>query len=390
MRAHAEDPRTLTVLSVIGTRPEAIKMAPVIKEIGIHRGRVRSVVCVTGQHREMLDPLLEIFAIQPDYDLNVMQDDQTLCQLTANLFTSLDAVVEKTKPDWILAQGDTTTTFVAAMTAFYHRIPFGHVEAGLRTFDRFRPFPEEVNRRIADSVADLHFAPTERSRQALLAEGYPDRSILVTGNTVVDALLSVAGHPYDWSRGPLAGIPLDQQLVLITAHRRESFGASLREICLAVRDLAGEFASRGVHFVYPVHLNPNVRGPVGTILSGMPNVSLIEPLDYLAMVQLMKRSTIILTDSGGIQEEAPSLRVPVLVMRDATERPEGVEANVGRLIGTRRASIVAETRRLLCDPVGRAAMGTGRNPYGDGRSAARIVAAILSAGRIRPHGVDED
>jgi len=367
----------LTVLSVIGTRPEAIKMAPVIKELGRHGDRVRSVVCVTAQHREMLDQVLNLFNIRPDYDLNIMRPGQALTRLTADLLTSLDPVVEEIKPDWILAQGDTTTVLAAALVAYYHKVPFGHVEAGLRTGDRYRPFPEEVNRCIADSLADLLFAPTERARQALLREGIFAVRILVTGNTVIDALLSVAEQPYDWSSGPLASLPDNARLVLITAHRRESFGAPFREICFAIRELALQFESYGVHFVYPVHPNPNVRQPVGEILSGIPNVSLIEPLDYLSLVHLMKRSTLILTDSGGIQEEAPSLGVPVLVMRDTTERPEGVEAGVARLVGAQRDRIFAEAKHLLQDPVAHAAMATRANPYGDGRAASRIVSALL-------------
>ena len=367
----------LTVLGVLGTRPEAIKMAPVIRELESHSDRVRSVVCSVGQHREMLDQVLQLFQIKPDYELELMQANQTLSQLTAASFTALDKVVSETKPDWVCAQGDTTTVFVAAMVAFYHRIAFGHVEAGLRTGDRQNPFPEELNRRIADMVASLYFAPTERARQGLLREGFPERDIHVTGNTVVDALNDVAAREYDWRSGPLSTLPLDRRLVLITAHRRESFGEPFRKLCLAIRELAHTFAGDSVHFVYPVHLNPNVQQPVRKILSGLPNVSLIEPLDYLSLVHLMKRSTLILTDSGGIQEEAPSLRVPVLVMRDATERPEGVEAGVVRLVGTQRCRIVKEAERLLRDPVARERMATGVNPYGDGKAAARIVSILL-------------
>ena len=370
----------LKVLSVFGTRPEAIKMAPVIKELFTYPDRVRSLVCVTGQHRQMLDQVLSLFDIQPDYDLDVMWPEQALSQLTANLFASLDPVVTETKPDWVLAQGDTTTVLVAALVAFYHQVPFGHVEAGLRTGDKYRPFPEEINRRVADVVADAYFAPTERARKALLSEGCRAQDIYVTGNTVIDALLDVAGHDYDWSAGPLANLPHDQRIVLITAHRRESFGQPFQELCQAIRQLAETFAPEGIHFVYPVHLNPNVRRPVYGILSGLPNVSLIEPLDYLSLVHLMKRSTLILTDSGGIQEEAPSLGVPVLVMRDTTERPEGIEAGVARLVGTQRERIVAETARLLRDPVARAAMVTQVNPYGDGKAASRIVSILLERG----------
>lgn len=367
----------LTVLSILGTRPEAIKMAPVIQELAKYPQRVRSLVCVTAQHREMLDQVLHLFDIHPDYDLNIMRPGQPLPDLTAHLFTSLSPVLVEARPDWVLAQGDTTTVLVAALIAYYHKVRFGHVEAGLRTGDRYAPFPEEINRRVADIVADLLFAPTERSRQALLREGCPAEAILVTGNTVIDALLKVAARPYNWLAGPLANIPVDKRIVLITAHRRESFGAPFREMCQAVRELALQFASSGVHFVYPVHLNPNVRQPVGEILSGISNISLIEPLDYLSMVHLMKRSTLILTDSGGIQEEAPSLRVPVLVMRDTTERPEGIEAGVVRLVGTQRERIVGETQRLLQDPAALMEMASGANPYGDGKAAMRIVSALL-------------
>jgi UDP-N-acetylglucosamine 2-epimerase (non-hydrolysing) len=367
----------LTVLNVFGTRPEAIKMAPVIMELGKHSNRVRSVICSAGQHREMLDQVLQLFRIDPDYNLNLMQPCQTLSQLTAALFTGLDQVVSEVKPDWILAQGDTTTVFAASMVAFYHRVQFGHVEAGLRTGDRQRPFPEEINRRVADLVTSAYFAPTERAGQALLREGCSERDVHVTGNTVVDALNDVASRPYDWCSGPLSGLPRDRRLVLITAHRRESFGDPFRELCLAIRDLAGMFAGEGVHFVYPVHLNPNVQQPVREILSGLSNVSLIEPLDYLSLVHLMKRSTLILTDSGGIQEEAPGLHVPVLVMRDITERPEGVEAGVVRLVGTERCRIVKEAERLLRDSAAHEAMVADKNPYGDGMAAIRIVSALL-------------
>jgi UDP-N-acetylglucosamine 2-epimerase (non-hydrolysing) len=268
-----------TVLSVIGTRPEAIKMAPVILELTRHAQRARSVVCVTGQHREMLAQALALFEIRPDHDLALMQPDQSLAALTARLFASLDPVVREVRPDWVLAQGDTTTVFVAAVVAFYNGVPFGHVEAGLRTGDRRRPFPEEINRRLADAVADLYFAPTAGARQALLREGVADESILVTGNTVIDALLGVAQRPFDWpSSGELARVPRDGRLVLITAHRRESFGEPFRELCLAIADLARRFADDGVHFVYPVHLNPNVRKPVLELLAGHDNVHLVEPL----------------------------------------------------------------------------------------------------------------
>jgi len=351
-------------------------MAPVIRELERADG-VRSVVCVTAQHRKILDQVLDVFSIRPDIDLNLMAPDQSLSALTANLFRALDPVVADTRPDWVLAQGDTTTVLVASLVAFYHRVRFGHVEAGLRTGNRDQPFPEEVNRHIADIVADLHFAPTARCRSALLTEGISGARIHVTGNTVIDALLAVIEQPYHWSEGPLAVLPAAERLVLVTAHRRESFGAPLNDICLALRDLASGFADGEARLVYPVHPNPNVRRPVYNVLGGLPNVSLIEPLGYRDMAQLMRRSTLILTDSGGIQEEAPSLGVPVLVMRDTTERPEAIEAGVARLVGTRRERIVSEATRLLRDPAAHAAMATRVNPYGDGHAASRIASILV-------------
>ena len=376
----------LRILSIIGTRPEAIKMAPVIRELERHPQQACSIVCVTGQHRQMLDPVLALFGIEADCDLDLMQPDQSLSHLTAELFRGLDTVVRDHAPGWILAQGDTTSVMVGAMVAFYHRIPFGHVEAGLRTGDRYQPFPEEVNRRIADGLSEILFAPTPRSRDRLLQEGISASKIIVTGNTIVDALKEVAAMPVDLSAGPLAGLPLDQPLVLVTAHRRESFGGQLQEICLAVRELASTFESAGVHFVYPVHLNPNVRRPAYDILSGLANVHLLDPLDYRSLVQVMKRSILVLTDSGGIQEEAPGLGIPVLVMRNTTERPEGVEAGVARLVGTRRSRIVREAASLLQSPERRSTMVSASNPYGDGQAAQRIVGRLL--GKPVPAGAE--
>ncbi len=367
----------MKIISILGTRPEAIKMAPVIKELQKYPHEIESVICVTGQHRQMLDQVLELFAIHPDIDLNLMQPNQRLALLTARLFEALEGVVEKVRPDWILAQGDTTTVFVAAVMAYYHDIRFGHVEAGLRTNDKRRPFPEEMNRRLADAAADACFAPTEGARRALLREGFADAAIHVTGNTIVDALLEIAAKAFHWETSPLQGIPQTEPLVLITAHRRESFGEPFRELCQAIRELAISFPR--ARFIYPVHLNPNVRQPVGEILSGLKNVHLIDPLDYLTLVHLMKRSLLILTDSGGIQEEAPTFGVPVLVMRDTTERPEGVEAGVARLVGTSRQRIVAEASRVLAEaPLQRE--GIPHNPYGDGHAAERIVAILRKTG----------
>jgi len=366
----------IKVLSIIGTRPEAIKMAPVVKELSRHPDQFDSVVCVTGQHRQMLDQVLELFGIAPEYDLNLMKDNQSLSELTANLFMGLEKVITTEKPDWILAQGDTTTVMVASLVAFYHKISFGHIEAGLRTGNKFSPFPEEINRCIADIVSDVFFAPTELSGKTLIQEGARESDIYITGNTVIDALLDIASRPYDGQLGLLKEISADKRIVLITAHRRESFGEPFRELCEAIRELAQEFIDEGVEFVYPVHLNPNVLQPVNELLSGQQNVHLIEPLDYLSLVHIMKRSTIILTDSGGIQEEAPSLNVPVLVMRETTERPEGLDAGVVKLVGTHKRSIVEKATRLLRDPDFHAHMAKGANPYGDGKSAARIVSIL--------------
>ena len=352
-------------------------MAPVITELRRYPDVIRSVVCSVGQHRQMLDQVMNLFGIVPDYDLNVMERDQQLPRLTARLFTGLDRVMSEVKPDWVLAQGDTTTVFVAAMEAFYHRVAFGHVEAGLRTGNKRQPFPEEVNRRIADLIADVHFAPTPRARDALLAEGCAADDVYVTGNTVIDALYEVADREYRWDAGPLASVPLDRRLVLITAHRRESFGPPFRELCLAIRDLAQRFADQRVQFVYPVHLNPNVRQPVMSLLSDVPNVSLIEPLDYLSLVHLMQRSELVLTDSGGIQEEAPTLGVPVLVAREATERQESVDAGAARLVGHDEDLIVSEVLRLRDDAAARARMARPLMLFGDGQASQRIVADML-------------
>ena len=368
----------LTVLNVIGTRPEAIKMAPVVAEMDRHREQVRSVVCVTGQHREMLDQALAVFGLRPDYDLDMMRPDQSLTQLTARLLDALDGVIRQVKPDWILAQGDTTSAMVTSLVAFYHRIPFGHVEAGLRTTDPCRPFPEEINRRLADTMATLLFAPTERARQTLLREGRREADILLTGNTVIDALQQIIIQDYDWVNGPLSGVPCDRRLVLVTMHRRESFGPPLREMCNALIQIANSLGPEGVHLVCPVHPNPKVRGPVMELLGGIANISLLDPLEYSSLIRVMRHSTLVLTDSGGIQEEAPSFSVPLLVMRDETERLEGVEAGIARLVGTKADSIAGEAIRLLRNPVEYAQMTTTQNPYGDGRAAERIVAALLA------------
>jgi UDP-N-acetylglucosamine 2-epimerase (non-hydrolysing) len=366
----------MKILSIFGTRPEAIKMAPVVKELNRHQGGFTSVVCVTAQHRQMLDQVLSLFDIVPDYDLNIMQNDQTLAQVTANALTKLDAVLEAEKPDWVLTQGDTTTAMVGALAAFYHRIRVGHVEAGLRTWDRFQPFPEEINRKIADAVCDLHFAPTATARDNLMREGISETSIVITGNTVIDALLDVAGREYDWAGDGMEALPRDKRLILVTAHRRENFGEPLRQICAAMREIAASYPD--VHFVYPVHLNPNVRSVAYEQLSDEAGITLLNPLEYLPLVQLMKASYLVLTDSGGLQEEAPSLGKPVLVLREVTERPEGVAAGTVKIVGTNKRTIIAETAALLDDHAEYERMSRAINPYGDGRASERIVKSLIA------------
>jgi UDP-N-acetylglucosamine 2-epimerase (non-hydrolysing) len=375
--------KRLKILAIFGTRPEAIKMAPVVKALKAHADRVEARVCVTAQHRHMLDQVLELFEIQPDYDLDIMTENQSLAQVTASVFTGLDPVLVGEAPDWVLVQGDTTTVMAASLAAFYRRVKVGHVEAGLRTRDKYHPFPEEINRRVAGVVADLHFAPTTWARDNLLGEGVPPEAIHVTGNPVIDALLSVAGRPYDPETGPLAGLPWEKRIILVTAHRRENFGRPLEDICAALLDIARRYAN-DVHIAYPVHLNPNIHDPVHRLLGGVPNISLLSPLDYLPLVYLMQRCYLVLTDSGGIQEEAPGLGVPVLVLREKTERPEGIEAGTVRLVGSRTERIVAETIRLLDDPAAYQHMAQAVNPYGDGHAADYIVEALLQVGMPGP------
>jgi len=369
----------MKVMTVIGTRPEAIKMAPVIQELGKHPTEIESLVCATAQHREMLDQVLRIFGIQPDFDLDLMQAGQTLSGLTARILTAFDQVIARERPDWVLVQGDTTTVMVASLVAYYYGVKVGHVEAGLRTGDKFQPFPEEINRRISDVLADLYFAPTEQSRRNLLREGVRDEAIVVTGNTVIDALMMTArrveGRPLNPSVGCLDG----RRVILVTAHRRENHGAPLENICHALMDIAERYRE-DVQIVYPVHLNPNVRGPVYRHLGGVPNITLIDPVDYETFVGLMMRASIVLTDSGGLQEEAPSLDKPVLVLRETTERPEVTALGAAKLVGTEREAIVRETTRLLDDAEAYARMASVPNPYGDGRASQRIVRAILEYG----------
>lgn len=371
----------LKVLSVVGTRPEAIKLAPVIRRLEATPDIVSSV-CATAQHREMLDQVLDLFDIAPDYDLDLMEPNQDLYGLTARVVTGMRDVIASATPDVLLVQGDTTTCFGAALAAFYAHVPVGHVEAGLRTGDLAAPFPEEGNRVLVSQLARLHFAPTAWARENLLSEGIPGSHVSVTGNTVIDALLSIrerassAGGEDALAPDTRAAWMSGTRRVLITGHRRESFGSGFESLCAAVRDLA--VAHPDWRFVYPVHLNPNVREPVGRILGNLANVTLIEPVEYLPFVWLMDGSDVILTDSGGIQEEGPSLGKPVLVMREVTERPEAVDAGTVKLVGTDRSKIVEGVESVLLDETVYRRMARAHNPYGDGRAADRI-SRILQA-----------
>lgn len=370
----------MRILTVFGTRPEAVKMAPVVKELAKTAG-METRVCVTAQHRQMLDQVLDLFQIDPDYDLNLMRDNQSLAELSAAIFTHLDPVFEDFKPGWVLAQGDTTTVAITSLLCYYRRIRFGHVEAGLRTHDKWQPFPEEINRRIAGVVADLHFAPTEWAKGNLLREGIDEKTIKVTGNTVIDALQFVAKQPEPSEITELVTKKLNgRKLILVTAHRRENFGAPMENICRALIQLARR---DDVEIIYPVHLNPNVQEPVNRLLRGVDHITLLPPLDYLPLVHLMKHAHLILTDSGGIQEEAPAFGIPTLVLRDVTERPEGVAAGTLKLAGTETAQIASEANHLLDDKSAYEAMSKSANPYGDGHAAERIV-QTLTAGRENP------
>lgn len=380
------------LLFVFGTRPEAIKMAPLIREFSKFPDLFVVKVCVTGQQREMLDQALSLFQIVPDYDLQIMQPGQDLCRITSRVLTGLNEVLENVIPDLVVVQGDTTTTFTAALSAFYHKIPVIHIEAGLRTFDRFNPFPEEINRCLTSSLTTWHFAPTAKAKQNLLNENIPDDQIIVSGNTVIDALQwivkrirdgdipeaeiirSLCHDGYDTSR-----LHNNRKLILVTGHRRENFGEGFRNICHAIRNISVKYSD--IDLVWPVHLNPNVLKPVSDILDKEAvnkNVFLIKPLNYISFIYLMDKSYLVLTDSGGLQEEAPALGKPVLVMRDTTERPEGVEAGTVRLVGTERENIESGVSALLTDPVLYKRMSQAVNPYGDGKAAEKIVSYFMN------------
>ncbi|MCE9662543.1 UDP-N-acetylglucosamine 2-epimerase (non-hydrolyzing) [Halomonas sp. M5N1S17] len=371
----------IKTLCVFGTRPEAIKMAPLALALAADE-RFDAKVCVTGQHREMLDQVLDLFELKPDHDLNIMKPGQDLTDVTTAILQGMKTVLEEVKPDIVLVHGDTSTTFSTTLAAYYQQIPVGHVEAGLRTGNIYSPWPEEANRKLTGALAEQHFAPTERSRQNLLEEGVPPTKVHVTGNTVIDALLDVVrkldtspvfqqqfAEQFDF-------LDASRKLILVTGHRRESFGGGFERICQALHDIAAQHPE--VQIVYPMHLNPNVREPVNRLLSDIGNVHLIEPLDYLPFVYLMNRSHLILTDSGGVQEEAPSLGKPVLVMRDTTERPEAVDAGTVKLVGTDVERIVGEVHSLLTDNAAYEMMSYAHNPYGDGKACQRILESLAT------------
>jgi len=380
----------LRVLCVFGTRPEAIKMAPVIRELSKHTDRFDPRICVTAQHREMLDQVLELFEITPDIDLNLMQQNQTLPTLTARVITAMSEVLKKESPDWVLVQGDTTTVMATALAAFYEQIPVGHVEAGLRTEDRYSPFPEEINRRLASILATYHFAPTQRAQQALTKEGIDPKKVFLTGNTIVDVVQWILRTPASGQARKLfrnlglpvsemdGAVPVAKKVVLVTAHRRESFGAPFESFCRGLRAIAER--NEDVLVIYPVHLNPKVRDPVNRILSDHPRIRLIDPLPYEPFTRLMNLSYMILTDSGGIQEEASVLGKPVLVLREVTERPEIVEAGMAKLVGTDESKILTEAERLLRDKEAYRSMAKKTELFGDGHAAERIVGILMGNG----------
>jgi len=358
---------------VFGTRPEAIKMAPVIKELQKHQQDFKTIICITAQHREMLDEVLELFAIKPDYDLNIMQDNQSLFDVITKSLLKIKEVLETEKPDLVMVQGDTTSTFSASLASFYFRIPIAHIEAGLRTKDKYQPFPEEINRRLTSHLADFHFTPTRQAKENLIKEGIPKESIFLTGNTVVDSLfyiLKEIKNKKDIDKFSFLNSNKNK-LILVTAHRRENFGKPLKNICFALKKIVER--NKDVEIVYPVHPNPNVYNVVTAILRDIERIHLIKPLDYFSFVYLMSKSYLILTDSGGIQEEAPSLGKPILVMREKTERPEVINSGIAKLVGTQISSIVRTTENLLKDRKSYEKMSKVVNPFGDGKASERIV-----------------
>lgn len=366
----------LKVMTIFGTRPEAIKMAPLVKKLA-EEERIRSIVAVTAQHREMLDQVLRLFSIKADYDLDIMKEGQSLSDITVKALQGLEGIIKGEKPDLVMVHGDTSTTFVGALAAFYHQVKVAHVEAGLRTYHKYSPYPEEMNRHLTGVLADLHFAPTTTARAHLLAENIPAERIAVTGNTVIDALLATVDPDYCFTERELNQLDYQQKkVILLTAHRRENLGQPLENIFKAVKELLT--SDRRIEVIFPVHLNPGVRKTVNRVLAGTDRIHLIEPLDYQPFANLMARVTLILTDSGGIQEEAPALGKPVLVLRNTTERPEAVEAGTVKLVGTDPAKILLTAQKLLQDQAAYQKMSNAVNPYGDGRASQRIVNRLLT------------
>jgi len=374
--------KKIKVMSVFGTRPEAIKMAPLVKALGATE-EIHSIVCVTAQHREMLDQVLEVFDIQPDYDLDIMKSKQTLTDITIRALKGLEEVMEDAKPDLVLVHGDTSTTFVGALAAFYQKIKIGHVEAGLRTFDKYQPFPEEMNRKLTGSLADFHFSPTQLAKEHLLAEGISEDIIYITGNTAIDALGLTIEEEYTFKETLLNTIPFtERKVITMTAHRRENLGQPLENICRAVARIVEEYEE--IEVVYAVHKNPVVRETVNQYLGNHPRIHLLDPLDMKDMHNLLQRSYLVLTDSGGLQEEVPSMGKPVLVLRNVTERPEGVKAGTLKLVGIEEEAIYKMTKKLLDEEEAYQEMAQAVNPFGDGKASRRIVDAILHAfGRVK-------
>ena len=366
----------IKVMTIFGTRPEAIKMAPLVKELE-KREEIKSVVAVTAQHRQMLDQVLKIFDITPDYDLNIMKDRQTLVGIVTGALTGLDEVIKKEKPDIVLVHGDTSTTFVGALAAFYNQVAVGHVEAGLRTFDKYSPFPEEMNRKLTGQMTDMHFSPTTKNKNNLLREGFDEKDIYITGNTVIDALKTTVRDDYEFVDETLKNLDFNsKRVILVTAHRRENLGKPLQNICEALKELATTY--NDIEIVYPIHMNPAVREVAHSVLDGLSNVKIIEPLDVEELHNAMNRCYMVMTDSGGIQEEAPSLKKPVLVLRTETERPEAVEAGTVKIAGVEKDVILSMAKELLDDKDAYAKMAHAANPYGDGTASERIVDAIIA------------
>jgi len=371
MKGKISDMEKIKVMTVFGTRPEAIKMAPLVKELKL-RDEIECIVCVTAQHREMLDQVLEVFEITPDYDLDIMQQGQTLSDITSKAMRGLEKVIKEVKPNIVLVHGDTTTTFAGALAAFYNQVDIGHVEAGLRTWNKYSPYPEEMNRQMVGVMADMHFAPTENSKNSLIKEGKKEETIYVTGNTAIDALATTIKEEYAHPAFEWLG---NDKLILLTAHRRENLGEPMRNMFKAIKRIVNEF--EGIKVIYPVHLNPKVREVADEILGDEERVKLIKPLEVVDFHNFINRAHIILTDSGGIQEEAPGLGKPVLVLRDTTERPEGIEAGTLKLAGTNEETIYKLTKELLTDEKVYEAMSKATNPYGDGHASERIVDSII-------------